>query len=972
MLVNGLVASRAGADDRHGELLVLPPELLQGLRVPPERLGVSPRTIPAPTVPLSSSDLLANAEGQPNIGSELRLELESADSVDLLCAFVIWSGVIRLRDALAGVVRRGGRVRVITTTYMGATQRRAVDELVGLGAEVRVAFDARMTKLHAKAWLLERESGLSTAFIGSSNLSHTALFDGLEWNVRLSSVDAKYVIERVRAMFESYWASEHFEPYDPATAGDRLDRALGAHRNRDAGPDVSFVGLEVHPYPHQQRMLERLMVERERHGRNRNLVVAATGTGKTVVAALDYRQLRQRAGHDLSLLFVAHRERILEQSRTMFRHVLRDGSFGEIHGGGRAAAGRHVFAMIQSISDEDVAQLDPHDFDIVIVDEFHHAAAPSYRRLLDRLEPRQLLGLTATPERMDAQDVTAFFEERIAVELRLWEAIDEGFLVPFQYFGVADGTDLSGLRWQRGGYQLRDLDRVITGDDARVAKLLAAIRRVIAEPARMRALGFCVSIEHAHFMAERFTAAGLVSVALSGQTPEDERVSTLRQLAAGELRVVFSVDVLGEGVDVPSVDTVLLLRPTDSATVFTQQLGRGLRRTEGKPYLTVIDLIGQQHRQFRFDRRLAALVDRRRGPLDRQIEERFPFLPSGCHVELDRQSEEIVLGNLRDAARLTQWRSMVDDLRQLRQASLDDFLRETNRPPTDVYRRPDYSWTRLRRDAGLSVPGATGADEERDLLRALRRMLHIDDPERVRIYRELLTAARPPRPTEIDERLRRLLLMLHYDLWGTRRTFPDLDSSLRALWRNEAVRQELHDMLGVLDARSETLTRPSNLAPEIPLHVHATYSRDEILGAYGEGSPDRPPQFREGVRHVESASTDLLLVTLRKTERDYSPTTLYRDYAISPVLFHWESQSTQSAGSRTIQRYEQHAERDHTIVLFVRERRTVETGTGSPYVCLGRGGYRSSTGSRPVSFTWALETPMPEQLFESARAVAAA
>jgi superfamily II DNA or RNA helicase len=971
-LLDELLAAGALAEDRDGEALTVPPELWQGLRQAPERLGDAPHTIPAPTVPLSISDLLANAEGQPNIGSELRLELASADSVDLLCAFVIWSGVVRLRDALGGVVQRGGRVRVITTTYMGATQRRAVDELVRLGAQVHVAFDARMTKLHAKAWLLERESGLSTAFIGSSNLSHTALFDGLEWNVRLSSVDAKYVIERVRSMFETYWASEHFERYDPTEDRERLDQALGAHRDRDAGGGVSFIGLEVHPYPHQQRMLERLTLERERHDRHRNLVVAATGTGKTVVAALDYRQVRQRAGRDLSLLFVAHRERILAQSRATFRAVLRDGSFGEIHASGRAAAGRHVFAMIQSISEDDVARLRPQDFDVVIVDEFHHAAAPSYRRLLDRLAPEELLGLTATPERMDAQDVTAFFDGRIAVELRLWEAIDEGFLVPFQYFGVADGTDLSVLPWQRGGYQLGELDRVITGNDARVGKLLEAIQRVIADPSQMRALGFCVSVEHANYMARKFSAAGLASVALSGQTPETERAAALRQLEVGELRAVFSVDVLGEGVDVPSVDTVLLLRPTDSATVFTQQMGRGLRRADGKPYLTVIDLIGQQHRQFRFDRRLVALVDRRRGSLERQIEDGFPFLPSGCHVELDRQSEEIVLDNLRDAARLTQWRTLVDDLRQLPEATLEEFLAETNRAPVDVYRRQDYSWTRLQREAGRPLPAARATEEERQLLRALRRMLHIDDPERVRVYSELLTSTTPPQSADLDERTRRMLLMLHYDIWGTHRTFPDIDASLLTFWRHEIVREELHALLGVLDARSATLTRPSSIAPEIPLDVHANYTRDEILGAYDQGSPAQPPQFREGVRHVESASTDLLLVTLKKAERDYSPTTLYRDYAISPSLFHWESQSTHSVGSPTIRRYREHVDRGHTIMLFVRERRTLETGIGSPYVCLGPAQYVSSSGSRPVSFTWELETPMPEELFETARTVAAA
>ena len=394
--INGLL--------RHLELsepgteVIVPPHVLIGIK------GLSPLGDPVPlaarpATPFSQSDLLVNAEGQPNIGSELRAELASADSVDLLCAFVIWSGVRHLRDALAEVKQRGGRVRVITTTYMGATEKRAVDELFGLGAEVRVALDARTTKLHAKAWLLERESGLTTAFVGSSNLSHTALFDGLEWNVRLSAGDAAHVIDRVRMMFESHWASEHFSPYDPAVNGDELERALRDHDRRSLGEvsTISFANLDVRPYPHQQRMLEQLTLERERHDRHRNLVVAATGTGKTVVAGLDYRQLVDRAGRDLSLLFVAHREEILRQSLATYRAILRDGNFGQIHGGGRVADGRHVFAMIQSLREQRLEQIADDTFDVVVVDEFHHAAATTYDRLLNHLNPVELLGLTATP-----------------------------------------------------------------------------------------------------------------------------------------------------------------------------------------------------------------------------------------------------------------------------------------------------------------------------------------------------------------------------------------------------------------------------------------------------------------------------------------------------------------------------------------------------------------------------------------------
>jgi superfamily II DNA or RNA helicase len=819
--------------------LLLPPFVLAYLEKRRHGLESASPRVPLPATPFSISDLLVNAEGQPNIGSELRAELASADHVDLICAFVIWSGVVRLRDALDGIVGRGGRIRIITTTYMGVTQPRAIDELSRLGAEVKVAFDARTTKLHAKAWLLERASGLTTAFVGSSNLSYTALFDGLEWNLRLSAIDAPHVIARVRAMFESHWYSEHFERYDPDRDREKLLRALGQYRERELGSSISFAGLDVRPYPHQHLVLDRLRVERERHDRHRNLVVAATGTGKTVVAALDYRALCERSGRRLSLLFVAHRERILEQSRAMFRHVMRDGSFGEIHGAGQVAAGREVFAMIQSLSGEAIEATPPDAFEVVVIDEFHHAAAPSYRAVLEHFRPDELVGLTATPERMDAQDVTEWFDGRIAYELRLWEAIDEGFLVPFQYFGVADGTDLTSLTWRRGGYAADELDNLLTGNDARVAKLLTAIQRVIAEPERMRGLGFCVSVAHARYMARKFTQAGMPSVAIEGLTPEDERRHLLGELAAGKLRCVFSVDVLGEGVDVPTVDTVLLLRPTDSATVFTQQLGRGLRHSEGKAYLTVIDLIGQQHREFRFDRRLQALLDRRRGPIANQVERDFPFLPSGCHLELDRQSRELILDNLRTATRLTRWRNLVQDLRALGDVNLEAFLQQTDRDPVDLYRGRERCWTRLRREAGF--PTAPPARDEPQLLRALPRLMHVDDPERVRVYTDLVTADQPPEMEGADERLRRLVLMFHFDLWGLRRSFADLNKSLKAIWPNLAVRAEIVELLAVLDARSDSLTGPSGLNWEVPLAVHARYTRDEALAGFGDGTTERPP-----------------------------------------------------------------------------------------------------------------------------------
>ncbi len=967
--VNDLLERIAGAED--GAAVALPPRVLAGIRGR-SPLGDVVALAPAPATPLGQSDLLVNAEGQPNVGSELRAELASADSVDLICAFVIWSGVRHLRDALEGVVARGGRVRVITTTYMGATEKRAVDALFALGARVRIALDARTTKLHAKAWLLERSSGLSTAFVGSSNLSHTALFDGLEWNVRLSTADAAHVIDRVRMTFESHWASEHFERYDPEVNGDDFARALAEHDRRSLGErsTISFATLDVRPYPHQQRMLEALTVERDRHDRHRNLVVAATGTGKTVVAALDYQGLVRRASKDLSLLFIAHREEILRQSLDTYRAVLRDGAFGQIHGGGRSAEGRHVFAMVQSLRETQLSRIAPEAFDVVVVDEFHHAAAATYDRLLRHLQPQELLGLTATPERLDGQDVTEWFDGRIAVELRLWEAIDQGFLVPFQYFGVADGTDLSTVGWRRGGYATDELSNVLSNDTLRVAKLLEAIERIVLDAGSMRALGFCVSKAHARFMARSFREAGLPSVALTGDDAPAERAQHLRALRTGELRCIFSVDVLGEGVDVPDVDCVLLLRPTASATVFTQQLGRGLRRAAGKSHLTVIDLIGQHRREFRFEDRLQAIVDRRRGKVLEQVTADFPFLPAGCTVDLDRQSREIVIENLRASIRHSRWATLVTDLRSTgSDVGLGGYLSRFDHRLEDVYR--SGSWTRLRRDAGRPTAAATDGVMEARALKALSRLTHLDDPERVAFYRDVVAADAPPSPAAMDERHRRLLIMLAWGLGSGPSGCASFEDFFAALWREDAVRSELLELLEVVDARSRTRGAPSRLPAEIPLTMHARYARQEIVAALGSGEDVKPKITQGGILWVPQAESDVFFIDLHKAERDYSPTTMYRDYAINRELFHWESQSRQTPQQPTVQRYIDHARRGTNVLLFVRERKTFELGT-TPFTFLGPAQYVAHQGERPVAFTWRLPVPMPEELFEVARSVAAA
>ncbi|MCV0384790.1 MAG: DEAD/DEAH box helicase, partial [Erythrobacter sp.] len=243
-----------------------------------------------------------------------------------------------------------------------------------------------------------------------------------------------------------------------------------------------------------------------------------------------------------------------------------------------------------------------------MIDEFHHAEARTYRKIIDHLQPRELLGLTATPERSDGTDVRSFFDGRTAVELRLWDALGADLLCPFHYFAVADGTDLTAITWSRGRYDEAELSGLYTGNDARVRVVLRELRDKVADVGAMRAIGFCVSVAHAEYMARRFVEAGIPARALSGATPLKEREQALAALRARTINVVFAVDVLNEGLDVPDVDTILMLRPTESATIFLQQLGRGLRRTPTKAVLTVLDFIGYQRKEFNFAQRYRAMT----------------------------------------------------------------------------------------------------------------------------------------------------------------------------------------------------------------------------------------------------------------------------------------------------------------------------------------------------------------------------
>lgn len=918
-----------------------------------------------PETPLSVSTLFTGSALEPSMVGELKKEILSADRVDMLVSFIKWSGLRLIMEELQEFTKTRP-LRVITTSYMGATDLKAMLELIKLpNTEVKVSYDTLSTRLHAKSYTFYRETGFSTAYIGSSNLSSAAIGSGLEWNVKVTEKDMPHILRNIEATYETYWNDDDFQPFLEKDE-ENLRKALKAERRVPEGNDQYLFRIEPHPF--QKEILEKLDAERKLHGHNRNLVVAATGTGKTVISAFDYKRFsRENKNRPTRLLFVAHRREILLQSLKCFRGILRDNNFGEVfYGDNRPERFDHLFISIQTFNSQEFKQAtSPDYYDFIIVDEFHHAAAPSYQELLSYYQPKVLLGLTATPERMDGFDIlTTYFDGRMAAEVRLPEAINRQLLAPFQYFGVTDEVDISNVRFERGRYDIAQLEKVYTGNDRRTDTIINALRRYVTDIAQVIGLGFCVSVEHAKYMAERFSKKGIPSLALHGGSSKEERDSAQHKLVSREVHFIFSVDLYNEGIDIPEINTVLLLRPTESLTVFLQQLGRGLRKCDEKDVLTVLDFIGQAHKHYNFEQKFRAMMSHTTRSVQKELEEGFSSLPRGCYVHLERIARDEVLNNIRGA--IVNKNSI---LRRLRSFKADTGLNPTltaflqtyeSISPTDIYRRDTFSG--LCAEAGIL---AFDSPDDYVLAKAYLRLSHINS----RRWITFLTQALQGKfPIDLNSEETRMLSMFHYAVWqkipltmGLR----DARAGLERVRSNPTLCGELLELLTYCYNRIAFVDKPVNVGFACPLDLHCSYSRDEVLAAVGLWTNDRRPEVREGVKWLPEQKTDLLFINLNKTEKHFSPTTMYEDYAINETLFHWQSQSTTSAESPTGQRYIKHCRQGSQVLLFVREFKEINN-QAQPYIYLGKAQYVRHTGSRPMSIIWRLEEPMPAAMVSKA------
>jgi superfamily II DNA or RNA helicase len=917
-----------------------------------------------PYTRLSQSELFTGSNAGISLESEIKKEILSSDEICWLVSFIKFSGIRIFKDELEEFTNSGRKLRIITTTYMGATDVKAIEFLARLkNTEIKVSYNTDHERLHAKAYLFLRNSGFDTGYIGSSNLSRSALTNGLEWNLKVTTREVGHIISKFQKTFDTYWEDREFEYYRPELDKVRLQKAIRNEIGVNASSLTTF--FDLRPYPYQDEILTQLSTERILHERYRNLLVAATGTGKTVISAFDYKRFKDTKPR-ARLLFIAHKKEILVQAQETFRHVLRDANFGALWVDGLEPIGYEViFASIQTLNNRiDDLELSAAFYDFIIIDEVHHISADTYRPVLLKFNPQILLGLTATPERMDGGNILADFSNVIAAEIRLPEAMNRKLLCPFQYFAVSDSVDLDQLNWSGGKYESRELTRVYTADDRRVNEIIFNCDKYLTDPHEVRALGFCVSTAHARYMAEKFSYAGLKADYLTSENAREHRDTAKLRLKNKEMNYLFVVDIFNEGVDVPEIDTVLFLRPTESLTVFLQQLGRGLRLAEHKDCLTVLDFVGNARLEYDFEHKFRSLIGKTHTSILKEIEDDFPHLPLGCSIILERKAKDVILRNIKAATNLNRNQLISKIVNFGHHAALpltlSNFLSFYRLEIQQVYKRG--GWLRLCAEAQVIPP--FNEPHEREITRCIGRLIQCDSISYFRFILHLIDRNFVLENPNEEEQL--LQLMFHYDMWldaAPALQFDTIEESLGTLALNPIMLSELTAVLAILTQRTSFIERPIELGYALPLRLHSRYNRDQILAGLGFHSFKKKSSNREGVAFNKSLNTEALFITLKKSEKEYSPTTLYDDYAISEDLFHWQSQNRAAPENASGQAYIQQKASGRNILIFVREQNEDEYKNTMSYVFLGKADFVKSTGAKPMNIEWKLQEPMPAYIW---------
>ncbi|MBO5699383.1 MAG: DUF3427 domain-containing protein [Bacteroidaceae bacterium] len=902
--------------------------------------------------------------------TELQKEIATSDEIHLMVSFIKKRGLLLLLPQLKEFTNNDGRLKVITTTYMKATDFEAIKLLAALKhTEIKITYDETSERLHAKAYIFLRASGFNTAYIGSSNLSEQALDTGAEWNVKVTQIEQPRMMKTIINSFEASWWDETYETFINGEDDERLKSVLKGTQDNDI--DFSVLKL-VRPFDYQQEILERLQVERKVRGHWKNLVVAATGTGKTVMAASDYKQFAS-SNERARLLFVAHREEILRQSLKTFREVLCDFNFGERwYAGHEPSNYEFVFASKDTLNNRlENLQLPQDYYDYIVIDEAHHITALSYQKIVNYFKPKVLLGLTATPERMDGMDITQYFEGTISAEIRLDDALNKGLLAPFHYYGITDSVDYSEVAWDKGSYVASELSRIYTYNDTRTGVILKSLEKYLTNIRDVRALCFCVDQQHAKYMQSKFILSGLSADILTSENAS-MRTVLYNRLKNKDINYLFVVDMFNEGVDIPEVDTILFLRPTQSLTVFIQQFGRGLRKAPNKTHVDIFDYVGNSRAEFNYTDRMRVMIGRTTMSVKEEMERDCPHLPLGCHIMLESKAKEYIMKNINGAIQRFTPRKVLQlaanfERHHAAQLTLKNFVNIYQISLDKLYKH--RTWNQLMSEVGANTECSTFNAE---LMRAVyRKWCATDSYSYFSFIEQMAFKSFNIDVATLSKVEQKLLLMFYYDLFEDAGRFSSLQNMVDELAKDAIFCKELQELMPLLIEGCETYEKPDNsLLEDFPLKLHGVYTKTQIQVAIGTSTLARKSPSREGVERNKQLNVEAMFVDIVKN-REEGSTTNYDDKALKPDIFQWDTQNSVTPDTPTGKAY---INETQTMLLFVREQKNFaeDKSRTMGYVYLGKVTLKSweykNLGTRmQMQILWNMLEPIPGSVMHYAR-----
>jgi len=903
----------------------------------------------------------------------IKEELSTCREFVLVVSFIRYSGLQLLISKLKELEKKGVRGRILTSVYMNITEPKAIRKLMEFSnIEVRI-YNSHRDSFHTKAYIFERDNGLGTAIVGSSNISHQALLCGEEWNIKVGEATGE-VMEDSLNHFEKLWSSEEAIEVDEKLVERYEKFRETCHESRDFTYDFLDNKEDrdgILPNSMQGEILERIKGMRER-GIKRALAIAATGTGKTYLSAFDVANFTPKR-----LLFLAHREELLRGAMATYKKFFPREEMGYLTGNEKSYDKRYTFATVQTLSKiESLERYSKDHFDYIVVDEFHHSAAESYMRVIDRFEPEFLLGLTATPERMDGKDILEICNYNIAGEIRLKEALSRELLVPFHYFGIADDTtDYTEIPEKNGNLVERVLSERLS-INTRVEFILRKVGEYLYDGRNMCALGFCVDKNHARYMNEEFKSRGIRSEVILAETPLKERSRILEDLKENKVEIIFTVDIFNEGIDIPQLNLLLFLRPTESSTIFIQQLGRGLRKHENKSYVTILDFIGNYSKSFTGAAAITKELGDNQERIKKNIEEGFAALPGSSHIEFDRICQRRILdkiGNIKYTSknylkeRYLEVRAKYD-----RPLNPLDFLYEG-----DIYERLVASFGSFylaKRAAGDISEGEIVEDRRAlELLERLDSMIPIKRPHEILILKEVLLKKKS---RIMPEEVARLIgeESMEVQTQRTKRAFRELTEAYKKQeWTfgrleagcfivDEGLRKLLgdKDLYNMVENRLEYALHRHEREFDLgdgSLEIHREYSRLELQILLD--SPVPKGSWRAG---YAVAHDDICLFITMEKDGNTEDHLLYDNYFDDQEVVQWISQNKTSHSSKVGEMFVRHREQGKRVHIFIRRSREVQ-GVTRDFTYLGEADYHTSYGDKPMYIKWKLHKKVPDKIF---------